>query len=262
MNYKLGKLPAKIDVRTLKLKSIFIDKKYMTVPPFYDFDNIHQTIIPSNMYANDSVGCCVIATRANHTLRFEFKEQKYNLPITTQIVLDEYYKEQGYVGSKCWLMSLLIKKPDNGLILLDSLNKWRKVGWNLNGNQYTIYAFASVNKNNIEEVKQATFYLCGIQAGVKITQTAMNQFAKGEQWNIINDGNVIGGHCIYIVGYNEIGPICVTWAKKQQMTWAWWNTYVDEAYAIVDNRNSWQSNSVIDIELLDQYLHTITGTSV
>ena len=87
----------------------------------------------------------------------------------------------------------------------------------------------------------------------------MNQFKTGQTWDITIDNRILGGHCIYIVGYNEIGPICVTWAKKQQMTWAWWDKYVDEAYALVDNKDLWTLNSIIDIDLLDKYLRIITG---
>jgi hypothetical protein len=261
MNYKLGKLPAKIDLRTLKLAYILQTTKLPSIPYNYDFDVAHQTTIAQSMFGNDVVGCCVIASRANHTLRFEFDEVQYHIPITTQIVIDEYYKEQGYIGNKCWLAALFQKKPDNGLIMLESLNNWRKVGWNLYGNQYTIYAFAALNRKDHEEVKEAIYLLNGVQTGVTLTQDAMNQFNSNSTWDITPDTKIIGGHAVYVVGYSSTGPICITWAKKQQMTWAWWDKYVDEAYAIVDNKDTWASNSIIDVNVLDQYLHTICGTT-
>lgn len=260
MNYKLGKLPAKIDSRTLKLKLIFKTTQLPSAPINYDFDIAHQTLIAESMFGNDQLGCCVIASRANHTLRFEFDELKYHLPITTQTVIDEYYREQGYIGNKCWLAALFQKKPDNGLVMLDSIRDWRKTGWNILGNQYTIYAFAELNISDHEEVKQAIYLLNGVQIGITLTQDAMNQFNANQTWDITPDTRIIGGHAVYLVGYNATGPICITWAKKQQMTWAWWNKYVDEAYAIVDNKDTWASNSIIDINLLDQYLHVITNT--
>lgn len=261
MSYKLGKLPAKIDARTLELYYVLNTTQLPPLPSFYDFDDAHQTTIPLSMFGNDKVGCCVIASRANQILRFEFEECKYHIPITTQIVIDEYYREQNYGGNKCWLTAILQKKPDKGLIMLDSLNDWRKTGWNLYDNQYTIYAFAALNRTDHEEVKQAIYLLNGVQIGVTITKDAMNQFNVGQTWDITPDTRIVGGHAVYLVGYDATGPICITWGKKQHMTWAWWDKYVDEAYAIVDNKNTWASNSVINVELLDQYLHEITGSA-
>ena len=36
-----------------------------------------------------------------------------------------------------------------------------------------------------------------------------------------------------LVGYNATGPICVTWGALKQMTWEWWATYAEEAYALL-----------------------------
>ncbi len=43
------------------------------------------------------------------------------------------------------------------------------------------------------------------------------------------------------------------------MTWAFWDTYADEAYGIVDNKNSWtNASTALDIQKLDGYLREIT----
>src|SRR5260370_30532458 len=47
-------------------------------------------------------------------------------------------------------------------------------------------------------------------------------------------------HYVYISGYTPAGPVCVTWGRKQQMTWAWVNKYCDEAYAIVDAKDTFK----------------------
>jgi hypothetical protein len=55
----------------------------------------------------------------------------------------------------------------------------------------------------------------------------------------------------------------VTWGKRIQATWEFFDKYVDEAYAIIDSQNSWQDpeNDPIDIPKLEQYLAEITHSS-
>ena len=64
-------------------------------------------------------------------------------------------------------------------------------------------------------------------------------------------------NCIYIVAYNKIGPIAITWGKHQQMTWAFYFKYCDEAYAVIDNRDYWLKNDPIDCNKLSSYLEGI-----
>src|ERR1051326_7608007 len=70
--FKLGKAPAKTDVRNLMLAAIL--KAPPKLPKEFDFDLKH-TGIPLPMFANDELGCCVISGRAHQTLRFEDLEQ-------------------------------------------------------------------------------------------------------------------------------------------------------------------------------------------
>ena len=53
-----------------------------------------------------------------------------------------------------------------------------------------------------------------------------------------------GGHYVYVPGYTPPGPVCVTWGRKQQMTWAWFAKYCDEAYAVFDAKNRFRKPAV------------------
>ena len=66
--FKLGKRAAKRDDRNLKFAAVL--KAPTPLPDTYDFDVKHKGI-PTPMFANDTLGCCVIAGRAHQTLRFE-----------------------------------------------------------------------------------------------------------------------------------------------------------------------------------------------
>ena len=59
-----------------------------------------------------------------------------------------------------------------------------------------------------------------------------------------------GGHYVFVPGYTAAGPVCVTWGRKQQMTWDWLDKYCDEAYAIFDAKNT-AKKSVINFAKLD-----------
>ena len=249
MILKLGKQPAKIDPRTFKLASI-LTKKAVILPTSFDCDKNLKAKIPLKMFGNDKWGDCVIVGRANQTLRFEYFEQKVVLPITDDEVLNEYWVEQGNLNTH----------PDNGLVLLDALNSWRKKGWTTSGKQYNIYAFAEIDSANHNEVMTGAYQLNGAYIGLNLPTSAQSQFKYHLRWDICKKNNTPGswgGHCVYIVGWDAKGPICITWARKQHMTWAFWDKYCDEAYCVVDNKDNFLVNSPVDVNVLDGYLKAL-----
>ncbi len=44
-----------------------------------------------------------------------------------------------------------------------------------------------------------------------------------------------GGHAVEVVAYDEHGLTCVTWGALQRMTWAFFDAYCDEAFAILSD---------------------------
>jgi hypothetical protein len=243
--FKLGKKPVKLDNRNIKFSKLLKVELLPTIPESYDCDR--QNICPEQMFGNDQLGDCVLAARANQTLRFQFYQQNCIVPITTQDCVNEYYSEEG-------------GQVDEGLVMLDSLNEWRQKGWPISdGHTYSIDAFASLDFTNLTEVKAGIYLLNGLQTGMQVPQSAMDQFQSGLSWDIVDDdGGNLGGHAIYIVGFNLSGPVCVSWSKKQQMSWNFWTKYVDECYGVVDNMDSWVARDPLDIPLLQQYLDEVT----
>jgi len=61
------------------------------------------------------------------------------------------------------------------------------------------------------------------------------------------------GDYIYVPGYTARGPVCVTWGRDQQMTWAWRDGYYDEACAIFDAKDSFRK-AVIDEAKLNAFV--------
>jgi hypothetical protein len=208
------------------------------------------------MFANDKHGDCVIAGRAHLTLRFEHFEQGQVLNIPDRDVLDEYFRE----GGACFLNP----RPDRGLVLLNSLKQWRKVGWLVNGKRYYIYAFAGVNHLNYEMVRAAIYLFGGITFGLDLPRSADTQFRRGETWDVVSGEagirGSLGGHCVISSDYTRDGLYDPTWGKRQFMTWRFLDAYCDECYAVVDARDRWLGDkSPLDLDRLDRYLKLVAS---
>ena len=244
--FKLGKAAAARDSRNLRLKTIL--KAPVKLPREYDFDAEHAGV-PTPMFGNDRFGDCVIAGRAHQTLRFEFVEQKKLLAISDGDVVHEYFEETG--------------GADSGLVVLDSLRRWRKTGWIAAASRYFIQAFAEVNRQIATEIKRAVFTELGVGLGLLLPLTAQKEFSAGKPWTTTSGpgshANSWGGHYVYVTGYTTLGPTCVSWGRKQQMSWKFVARYCDEAYAIVDALDTAKKRRAIDGRTLRAFLATVSA---
>jgi hypothetical protein len=231
--FKLGKAKARRDSRNLKLKAIL--RPPVVVPKEYDFDTSHSGV-PTPVFANDRYGDCVIAGRAHQTLRFELVEQEKIIRITETDVVQEYFLETG--------------GADEGLVVLDSLKRWRRQGWKAAGDRYFVTAFAEIDRRSTSEVKRTVFTDLGVGLGLSLPMTAQREFEAGKPWRTTTGSgstpNSWGGHYVYVTGYTTLGPACVTWGRKQQMSWAFFRKYCDEAYAVIDALNTKKKRRALD----------------
>ena len=242
--FKLGKAPAKRDKRNFRFAALL--EAAPALPPSYDFDTKHPGI-PTPMFANDTLGCCVIAGRAHQTLRFEDIEQGSVMMISDKDITRQYFKETG--------------GADSGLVVLDSLGEWRHKGWKVGKHTYFIQAYAEVDRGDHALVSQAIFADVGVGIGVSLPKSAQTEIQTGQPWATTtgpgSQPGSWGGHYVYVCGYTPAGPVCVTWGRKQQMTWAWFDRYCDEAYAIFDAKNKFKK-AMIDRGKLKGFLQTVS----
>ncbi len=221
---RFGKRPARRDRRTLRFAELVL--RAPVLPDEYDFD-ARYVAVPTPMYANDAHGDCVIAGRAHQTLRFEYLEQRRLIAIRDADVLREWRLENG--GGEA------------GLVVLDSLKAWRKAGWRVGRRNYRIAAFAEVDRSKPLEVRRAIVMQVGVGIGLTLPYDAIPAFNAGRVWDVTQgpggDPDPFAGHYVYCPGYTAEGPVCVTWGRRQPMTWAFFERYCDEAYAMVDARD-------------------------
>jgi hypothetical protein len=240
---RFGKAPAKRDDRNLKLSAVL--RAPVALPAEYDFDVNHNGV-PTPMFGNDQYSDCVIAGRAHQTLRFETAEQGILISITDKDVLREYFKETG--------------GDDTGLVMLDSLNLWRKRGWRAANQRFKIKAFAEIDRTDRQEVKRAVYMDIGVGLGFTLPDSAISQFHAGKPWEVTSGPgsgpNPKNGHYVYVPGYTKTGPVCVTWGRKQQMTW-FLKKFCDEAYAIIDAVDTPKKKRNLDEKKINEFLTSL-----
>lgn len=243
---KLGKGEAKQDKRNFLFGALI--RKKLDLPKEYDFDTNHPQV-PRPMFANDEYGCCVISGRAHQTLRFELLETGIVPKITDNDVIKEYLKQTG--------------GPDVGLIVLDSLNLWRKQGWKVAKRNYKIKAFAQVNPKDRNSIKQAIYMDVGLGIGLNLPWSAAIEFNVGKPWSVTtgrnSKPNSWGGHYVYLCGYTSAGPVCITWGQKQVMSWRFFEKYCDECYVIFDALNTSKIRKALNILKLEDMLDKISA---
>ena len=218
---KLGKAKAEFEDRDFPMRALL---KTVIVPPEYDVDAKCPNIVYP-MYANDQLGCCVIAGRAHQTLRFELFEQNQLLSITDQEVIQQYLHETGGV--------------DSGLVVSKSLKNWRQRGWVASGKRYYARAYARIYHWYLPHVRAAIYSDVGVGCGFNLPNSAIDQFDRNQLWDVVDDERgEAGGHFVYMPAYHSDGGFtCVTWGRRQKMTERFFKKYADESWAVWDSAN-------------------------
>ena len=172
------------DMRTIPFRSLLRLKLLPPLPNFYSVDQELGGIDDHEMFGNDIYGDCVKAMMAHGILRFEKFEQGKRIAITTDEVVKEYLRETG--------------GKDTGLYMLLALKDWRSHGLTFGDKNYKIHAFASVDMQDLTQVRYCIYLLRNINVAMQVFQTDVDQFRAGETWHLTGkNGNFLGGHGIY-----------------------------------------------------------------
>jgi hypothetical protein len=218
--YRLGKLPARVDVRTLKLAQ-YVDRTLLPPPPA-SLD-LSRPVAGWPMYANDRVGDCTTAA-AGHMIEAwtaDVTGAAAELPESAVLDAFDHVKLVDPVTG------------EEGAVELDVLNYWRKEG--IGG--HPIGAFAAVSVRDRMLVRIGAYLFVGLYIGLQLPETAQDQDVW--DWTGRLDGPAApgswGGHAVDVVGYDDTGLTVVTWGRLQELTWSFWEHYCDEAYCIISN---------------------------
>lgn len=219
---KLGRGPVKHDKRTLRMLAYVTAK--LPAPPAA---LAPPTVKSWPMFGNDRLGDCTIAA-IGHMIQ-AWTAAIGALKTLSLTVIKRVYWLTGTPPAKTGVPG---GPTDDGRSELDILNYFRKTG--VGGHR--ILAFTKFPAVRDDQMRTAVWLFGGAYLGLAMPLTAQTQ----KVWDVVGNGHSgpsapgsWGGHAVNAVGYTDQGVIVVTWGALMLVTWAFIDTYCDEAYALV-----------------------------
>jgi hypothetical protein len=122
--------------------------------------------------------------------------------------------------------------------------------------RHKITAFVEVDVKNIDNIKRAIFDHGVAYIGFNVPQYIMPPDGPPlAVWDVDPkaDNTIVGGHAVVLAGYNASEARVISWGQYYTMTWAFFEKFVDEAYAITDPLWT-KTKSTVPPEKLAQYM--------
>ena len=247
---KLGKLAPVNDPRTLQLGN-YLNNKTLPVAPAECTYGSSIAAASWGMMCNNKIGNCTCAAAGHLIMEWTADEGALITP-SDQDIINAYAAVSGYNPAT--------GANDTGADVKTVLDYWRKTGIA----SHKILAYASLEPQNNDHIKQSVFLFGGCYVGLSLPLSAQTQLiwdvpAAGVQVN--GTKGSWGGHVIPVIGYDATGLTIVTWGVTKKMTWAFWNAYCDESYALIstDFTGTKAAPNGFDLQALQQDLKLITG---
>jgi hypothetical protein len=219
---KYGKLPAQHyeDAEKFNLSEV-LAAPLPTAPSRFGFGTLHADW---GMLGNDEVGDCAIAGPAHESMIFTHvggAEAKF----TTTCVLKDYSALTGYDPRD--------PNTDQGTNVSELMDYRRTKGMgDAVGNRHKIELAVRIPLRNWSEFIRATHTFGCTAIGFMVPESCEQEFADGQIWDYHGDHNIVGGHYVPAVGsLSSAAEVSViTWGRRQRMTRAFFNAYVDELW--------------------------------
>lgn len=218
---KLGKQAPANDPKDL-LFSKYADLTLL--PPSPTTLQNNQGLFNWGMMGNDVAGDCTMAAGGHAIMSWTDSAGSLFIPSRAEVI-GAYSALTGYNPSN--------GQNDNGATCNDALNYMKQVG--ISGHK--ILAYTKINNHYQLEVKASIHLFELLYIGVSLPLSAQNQLTRWSVTDTSLKGKAApgswGGHCVVVVGYNPDGVDIITWGQRIRVTWGFWATYVDEAFAIL-----------------------------
>lgn len=232
MPLKLGKTEHTEDKRDLLLGT-YVD--LANVLPHIPVTFGHETGLDYPMDGNgpdesvapgfEGAGDCVFAGAGHETQVWRKAAGLAPAAITGKSSIKDYSAVTGYVVGD--------DSTDQGTNVRDALKYRVKSGIHDDkGGRHKITAYLALDPGNVDHLYAAMYLFGAVGIGIQFPQSAMDQFNRGKSWTPVKGSPIEGGHYIPLVARRQ-ALRCVTWAKLQYMTIAFFREYCDEAWAIL-----------------------------
>ena len=220
---KLGRRPRRPGTRVPRLDGLAMPTRLP--PPHQDW---YSRVQGWPMMLNDRIGDCTCAA-VGHAIQQWSTYASTPVVMTDQQVQALYEAVGGYIPGK--------PATDAGAVEFDVLARWTRPGLDLGRPVPDLLdGFAEVPPADHAQVRQAIAWFANLYIGLALPVSAQRQGV----WDVPRGGargqgapGSWGGHAVLVVGYDPQGLVCVTWGALKRMTWAFWDAYVEEAYALL-----------------------------
>ncbi len=212
---RLGRRAPRADPRIFRLAR-YLPAPLATPPTSCDWSGGRKTW---DMLGNDLIGDCGIVAPADALTVLAAAAGSIVAPTTAEIE-GVYSAVTGYVSGN--------DATDQGTVETDFLTWWLNSPTGFIGQK--LVGWASIDPTNQIHVKQAIELLATPLFGINLPLTSQTQ----EIWDVTGalvgaaEPGSWGGHEVCAIGYNEIGPVVITWGALMQMTWAFFAAYVQD----------------------------------
>lgn len=216
---RLGRKPARLDDRTLRLARYITPGALPVAPAAYDSGS---KVTDWGMFANDQLGDCTVAGILHMIMLWDSQDSAVpNFSDANAITL--YEQLCGYVPGD--------PATDQGGVELDILNAWRKTP--ILGHDLT--AYVSVNPKNWSHVKLAHWLFGSLYLGLNLPTSAQDEEVWADTSGV---PGTWGGHAVASSAYADRANCLdsdtltvITWGAPKKMTRQWLAKYCDELYA-------------------------------
>lgn len=237
MTRKLGKKPATRDDRDIRFGAVLAPAAMSLPQPPARFGHAgmyrgdgwgmmgngpDDTVAPGFQGAGD----CVFAGAAHETMETNRLAGR-TVTFTGANAISDYSAVTGYrVGDD---------STDRGTDVRNALNYRRKTGVvDAHGNRHKIGAYVALTPGDWAELRQAVYLFAAVGVGVEFPDSADEQFANGEPWDVVPGASIVGGHYIPAMGFSGLHTAgIISWGRRVSMTEAFYSSYCDEAFALV-----------------------------
>lgn len=220
---KLGRSqPSAHDRRTLWFGRYAAPGGYTAPPPYDDW-----TGPPENYtyLGNDRIGCCT-RTCYGHVIQQRCALQEVPSKLTDNDIIASY-KATGYDGTAA---------TDRGDQIINALVAMKNVGLG----PYKITQFGRVNHKDPVEMRAALHLFGSLIVGADLPIAIRKE---GARWDVPAPGQrtpddaigSLGGHAFILTGHQRGNWAAMPWTNKTNISYAWEDLYIDEAWFVVDD---------------------------
>lgn len=168
------------------------------------------------MLANDVVGDCGVASLEHVFMADAIITDRKETDATAAQAKDFYFT---YTGGQ-----------DSGVVLSQYLSYVRTHGYF----GRSVNAFAPVSIRDIPTLQTAVNMFGAAYTGITVTAAMQQAFSTHQPWTTTTaEGQILGGHAVPIVGYDDAFLYAVTWGGVQAITYSAWSRISSEAWCVI-----------------------------